>query len=60
MKMVADYMERERDFERMASSETNATLKAELEKQAVAYRTLAAERAAQLGIPPPPPDQTGG
>jgi hypothetical protein len=40
-------------FERMAHAENNAELKAQLEKQAAAYRKLAAERAKRLGLSPP-------
>ena len=51
--MVAEYLERALHFERMALDEENPTLKADLEKQALAYRKLAAERAGHLGLQPP-------
>jgi hypothetical protein len=38
-KMVVEYLEYARDFERMAANETNPDLKAVFEKQATAYRT---------------------
>ena len=53
--MIAEYLERALQFERMAADERKPDLKAELEKQATAYRKLAAERAKKLGMPPPPP-----
>jgi hypothetical protein len=42
-------------FERMAAEEKDAKLKADFEKQAIAYRDLAAERAKRLKLPVPPP-----
>jgi hypothetical protein len=41
----------------MAASEKNPELKAQLEKQAAAYRKLAGERANKLGLQPPPGPQ---
>lgn len=55
MKMIAEYLENAFKFERMAAEETDPKLKANLEKQAVAYRKLASERAQKLGLEPPPP-----
>jgi hypothetical protein len=54
MKMIAEYLENALKFERLAAEEHNPELKAQLEKQAIAYRKLAAERASKLGLPPPP------
>jgi hypothetical protein len=51
MKMLAEYLEKAITFERMAAAERDAKLKADLEKQAVAYRKLAAERAKHLKLP---------
>ena len=45
MKLIAEYLERAHQFERMASQATDAKLKAEFEKQALAYHKLAAKRA---------------
>jgi len=45
MKMLAEYLEKA--FERMAADEKDAKLKADLEKQAAAYRKLAVQRAKQ-------------
>jgi hypothetical protein len=55
VKMIAEYLEHALQFERMAADEKNPELKADLEKQAAAYRKLAAERANKLGLQPPPP-----
>lgn len=56
MKMLAEYLESAIKFERLAAEENNATLKAELEKQAIAYRKLAERRAKRynLALPPKP------
>jgi hypothetical protein len=45
MKMLAEYLEKAIAFERMAADEKDAKLKADLEKQAAAYRKLAVQRA---------------
>jgi hypothetical protein len=45
MKMLAGYLEETISFEQMAAEEKDLKLKAELEKQAAAYRNLAAARA---------------
>ena len=45
MKMVAEYLEKALDFEQLAAAETVTKLKADLTKQAEAYRKLAAKRA---------------
>ena len=54
VKMIAEYLEHALQFERMAADENNPELKAQLERQAAAYRKLAAERAKKLGLQPPP------
>ena len=48
MKMIAEYLEHALQFERLAAGEQNPSLKANLEKQAGAYRKLAGERAKKL------------
>lgn len=48
VKMIAEYLERALQFELLAAAETNPKLKADLQKQATAYRKLAAERTKQL------------
>lgn len=53
--MIAEYLEHALQFERMASEETDATLKEALLGQARAYRKLANERADRLNLPAPPP-----
>jgi hypothetical protein len=54
MKMLAEYLEKAITFERMAAQEKNDTLRVSLEKQAAAYRKLAAERAKRLKPQGPP------
>jgi hypothetical protein len=54
MKMTAEYLERALEFERLATLEENPQVKTDLEKQAAAYRKLAAVRANWLGRPSPP------
>jgi hypothetical protein len=53
MKMITEYLDHAITFERMAAEEDNPVVKAQFEKQAVAYRKLAGERAAQYGLPMP-------
>ena len=53
MKMLTEYLERALEFERLARSETNEKFRAQLLKQADAYRKLAAKRAEEYGLPPP-------
>ncbi len=53
--MIAEYLENAQKFERMAADEENPKIKAQFEKQAQAYRQLAAERAHKLGMQPPSP-----
>lgn len=55
MKLLAEYLDRALQFERMAEEATDPNLKAQLLQQGQAYRKLAAERAAELKAPP-----TGG
>jgi hypothetical protein len=45
MKMVAEYLDKAIAFEQMAAQEKDAKLRADLERQVVAYHKLAAERA---------------
>ncbi len=60
MRMIAEYLERVHQFERMATRTVDPALKAQFLEQAAAYRRLAEERAARLGLPmalsdiPPP------
>lgn len=53
MKMVAEYLERAHQFERLAAREADPKLKADFEKQAKAYQDLAGKRARELGLPLP-------
>jgi hypothetical protein len=59
VKMIAEYLEHALQFERMAAEEKDARLKADLEKQATAYRKLAGDRARKLGLPSPPAKNSG-
>jgi hypothetical protein len=53
MRLLSQYLDHALKFESLAAGETNPKLKADLSGQAQAYRKLAAERAAKLGLPPP-------
>jgi hypothetical protein len=53
MKMVAEYIEHAIRFEQMAAQEKDLKLRAEFEKQALAYRKLARDRAEKYGFPEP-------
>jgi hypothetical protein len=53
MKMIAEYLEHALNFERMAAEETNPEVKTAFEKQAAAYRKLAADRTKKLGLDDP-------
>jgi hypothetical protein len=59
MKMIAEYLERALQFERMAAEEADALLKQQLLKQAADYRRLAEKRAALLAkLPSSEPPQS--
>jgi hypothetical protein len=53
MKMLAEYLDRAIQFEQMAAHEKDPKLKADFEKQAVAYRKLAERRAKKYGLKMP-------
>ncbi len=53
MKMIAEYLDHALHFERLAAEETDEALKESLAQQAIAYRKLAAERAARLKLQNP-------
>jgi len=57
MKMLAEYLEKAIDFEKLAAGETDPVLKENLLKQAKAYRKLAAERAQRFNLTPSPTPQ---
>jgi hypothetical protein len=44
MQKLAEYLDYARQFERLAAEETSQILKAQFEKQAIAYRSLAEQR----------------
>ena len=54
MKLIAEYLEHALQFERLAADEKNPAVKAQFDKQAMAYRKLAKERAIKLGLPEAP------
>ena len=51
--MIEEYLENALAFEQLAAVEIDPTLKDGFEKQAVAFRKLAADRAKRLGLVPP-------
>jgi hypothetical protein len=51
--MLADYLEHAIAFERMAADEKNPQIRVVFDKQAAAYRKLAAERAKRFGLDHP-------
>jgi hypothetical protein len=53
MKLVADYLEQARYFERIAATESNEVVKQLLQEQAEVYHGLAKTRAMNLGQPLP-------
>jgi hypothetical protein len=57
MKLLTEYLDRAVGLERLAAGEENSTFKTQLLDQAAAYRTLAAKRAEDFGLPPPSPPE---
>ena len=51
--LLTQYIDHALTFERMADAELNQGLKADLERQAAAYRRLATNHARKLGLPLP-------
>ena len=51
--LLTQYIDHALTFERMADAEPDQGLKADFERQASAYRRLAAQRARRLGLPLP-------
>jgi hypothetical protein len=56
MKMLPGYLEKADEFAKMAALEKDAWLKAELEKQAAAYRKVASQRAKKTQLRSPSPN----
>jgi hypothetical protein len=54
MKLIAEYLQRAAQFLRLAESETDLTVRAQMLEQAEAYYKLAAKRARDLNQPTPP------
>jgi hypothetical protein len=50
MKVTEEYLEHALAFEQLAAAEIDPTLKVDFERQAVAYRKLAAERTKRLNL----------
>jgi hypothetical protein len=57
MKMLLEYLGRAVALEKLSATEPNNAFKAELLKQASAYRELAAKRAEEYGLPQPSPPE---
>jgi hypothetical protein len=53
MKLIADYLENARHFERLAAAEKESAARKQLQDQAQAYYKLAVKRAKALNVPPP-------
>jgi hypothetical protein len=53
MKLLSQYLDHALKFESLAAAESNPELNAALAGQARAYRKLASQRAAKLGLPQP-------
>jgi hypothetical protein len=51
MKLVTEYLADAAKFDELARLEQNPELREKLERQAAAYRDLAANRAKKLGVP---------
>jgi hypothetical protein len=49
VKLVAEYLERAHQFERLAAAENDPKIKAAFEKQAQSYHRLAVKRAEEMG-----------
>lgn len=60
MKLIAEYLERAHQFERMAAAEPDSRLRADFEKQAEAYHKLAEKRAKETGLPLPTDERNSG
>lgn len=57
MKLLTEYLERAVQLERLAAEEKDGQFKSQLLAQAQSYRSLAAKRATEYGLPmPSPPD----
>jgi hypothetical protein len=55
MKLLTEYLERARSFERLADEENNREVRAQFKKLAMTYRELSANRAARYGLSAPIP-----
>ena len=57
VKLLTEYLERALALEALAADEPDSDFKDQLVKQAQSYRSLAAKRAKEYGLPPPSPAQ---
>jgi hypothetical protein len=53
MKMLAEYLDTALKFEQLAAGEKDPKVKADFEKQAAAYRSLAEKKAKEYGLKTP-------
>jgi hypothetical protein len=60
VKLLLAYLERPIQLEKLAASEPNTAFKGQLIAQAQAYRSLAAKRAKDYGLPAPSPAEMAG
>jgi hypothetical protein len=58
MKLLTEYLDRAVNLERLAEGEQDEKFRAELLKQAAAYRRMAAKRADEYGLPAPSAPET--
>jgi hypothetical protein len=58
VKLIAEYLEHAHEFEWFAGVEHDPKVKADLQRQAAAYRKLAVDRGKELGLEPRPASET--
>jgi hypothetical protein len=58
VKLIAEFLERAHEFEGFAGLEHDPQVKADLQRQAAAYRKLAVDRGKELGLEPRPAGET--
>jgi hypothetical protein len=57
MKLLTEYLDRAVSLERLAADEQDSKFKNDLLRQAAEYRSIAAKRASDYGLPPPSPPE---
>jgi hypothetical protein len=55
LKLLEEYVVHALAFDRLAAEQSDLKIRAEFAREAAAYRKLAVERAAKLGLPSPSP-----